>query len=129
MIVRPARAGDEPAIVEIIERCGLGAEGVDYTRWTGLLLVAERQSQVVGFMAALPGAPYAVITHIVIAPEHRKGRAKMKLMESAELILRHLNCGNWFTHIYEKDDNLRASAQHWGAHEAPSPGYLYKRVL
>ena len=129
MIVRPAMAKDAEHVLRLLDACDMRASDVDYTRWDGFVLVAERQSEIVGFIHVLPARPYSVITHIAIAPGHRKGRATAKLMESAELILRHLNCGNWFTHVYEKDDNLRASAQHWGAHEAPSPGYLYKRVL
>ena len=129
MNVRPATQADIPAIVEIVERCGLKADDVDYAQWSGIVLVAVRQSEIVGFVHALPARPYSIITHIAVLPEHRKGRASTKLMESAELFLRHLGCGNWFTHIYEKDGALRESVRHWGAYEAPVPGYLYKRVL
>ena len=129
MIVRPARQEDIPAIVEIVERCGLKADDVDYSAWSGIVLVAMRQSEIVGFVHVLPARPYSIITHIAVLPEHRKGRAVVKLMESAELLLRHSGCGNWFTHVYEKDEALRESVRHWGAYEAPVPGYLYKRVL
>ena len=102
MIVRPARPGDEPAIVEIVERCGLGVDGLDYSRWTGILLVAERQSQVVGFMAALPGAPYAVVTEMGVLPEHQKSRAAVKLWEGMELLLRSMGVRAWAAFIGEK---------------------------
>ena len=104
MIVRPARPGDEPAIVEIVERCGLGVDGLDYSRWTGILLVAERQSQVVGFMAALPGAPYAVVTERGVLPEHQKSRAAVKLWEGMELLLRSMGVRAWAAFIGEKRD-------------------------
>ena len=125
MIVRPARAGDEPAIVEIIERCGLGAEDVDYTRWTGLLLVAERQSQVVGFMAALPGAPYAVITEMGVLPEHQKGRAAVKLWEAMEVVLRSLGVTAWASYIGEKRD-LNTTMPKLGAVDQ-GPGRMWLR--
>ena len=104
MIVRPARQEDLPAIVEIIERCGLGVDGMDYSRWTGVLLVAERQGQVIGFLAALPGAPYAVLTEMGVLPEHQKGRAAVKLWEGMELLLRSLGVSTWAAFIGEKRD-------------------------
>ncbi len=45
MIVRPATKEDLPAITTILDRCELAMTGVDYTAWTGWLLVAERQGQ------------------------------------------------------------------------------------
>lgn len=102
MIVRPAKPGDEPVIVEIIERCGVGAEGLDYSRWTGILLVAERQGQVIGFISALPGAPYAVITEMAVLPEHQKSRAAVKLWESMELLLRSMGVRAWAAYVGEK---------------------------
>ena len=102
MIVRPARQEDISAIVEIVERCGLGVGGLDYTKWTGVVLVAERQAQVVGFIAAIAGAPYAVITEMGVLPEHQKGRAAVKLWEALEIILRSLGVTAWSAFIGEK---------------------------
>jgi N-acetylglutamate synthase-like GNAT family acetyltransferase len=104
MIVRPAQQKDIPAIVEIVERCGIGVEGLDYSTWTGVLLVAERGGQVVGFMAALPGSPYAVVTEMGVLPEHQKGRAAVKLWEGMELILRSMGVRAWAAFIGEKRD-------------------------
>ena len=92
MIVRPAQSKDIPAIVEIVERCGLGVEGLDYSEWSGVLLVAVRQSEVVGFINALPAKPYAVITEMGVLPEHQKGRAARMLIDGMDLLLRHLGC-------------------------------------
>ena len=102
MIVRPARQEDIPAIVEIVERCGLGVDGLDYSRWTGVLLVCERQGQVIGFIAALPGAPYAVVTELGVLPEHQKSRAAFKLWEGMELLLRSMGVSSWAAFIGEK---------------------------
>lgn len=104
MIVRPARQEDLPAIVEIVERCGLRVDGLDYSRWTGVLLVAERQGQVIGFMAALPGVPYAVITEMGVLPEHQGSRAAVKLWEGMELLLRSMGVRSWAAFIGEKRD-------------------------
>ena len=129
MIVRPAQQDDLPHILAILEQSEMRADDVDYSRWDGVLLVAVRQSEVIGFLHAMPGRPYSVITHIAVVPAHRGGRAVSKLMESVELLLRASGYGNWFTHLYEKGETLREATRHWGAYESPDPGYLYKRIL
>ena len=102
MLVRPARPADLPHVVDIVERCGLAALGLVYTEWTGVLLVAERQGQVIGFMSALPGKPYAVVTEMGVLPEHQKSRAAVKLWESMELLLRSLGCTAWTAYVGDK---------------------------
>ena len=104
MIVRPMLAKDLPRVVDIVERCGLAAEGVGYTDWSGILLVAERQGEVIGFIAALPGKPYAVITEMGVLPEHQKGRAAVKLWESMELLLRSMGVTAWAAFVGDKRD-------------------------
>ncbi len=102
MIVRPAQQQDLPAIVSVIERCGLSMEGLEYTDWSGVVLVAIRQSEVVGFISALPAKPYAVITEMGVLPEHQKGRAARMLIDGMDLLLRHLGCTAWAGYVGEK---------------------------
>ena len=109
MIVRPAQAQDLHAIVSIVERCGLGVEGLGYSEWSGVLLVAVRQSEVIGFISALPAKPYAVITEMGVLPEHQKGRSARMLIDAMELLLRHLGCTAWAGYVGDKrglDDML-----------------------
>ena len=127
MIVRPARQEDIPAIVEIVERCGLSVDGLDYTKWSGVILVAVRQGQVIGFVSALPGSPYAVITEIGVLPEHQKGRACTKLMEGMELVLRSLGVRAWSGYVGDVrglDDSMKS----WGA-ESTGSGSMWLRRL
>ena len=127
MIVTPAKPEDLPAIREIVTRCGLHVEGLDYAKWTGVLLVCTRQGQVIGFISALPGHPYAVITEIGVLPEHQKSRACSKLMEGMELILRSLGCTAWSGYVGEKrllSDTLTT----WGA-ECTGAGSMWIRRL
>jgi len=110
MIVRPARQEDIPAIIEIVERCGLRIDGLDYSKWSGVVLVAVRQDQIVGFISALPGSPYGVITEIGVLPEYQKGRACHKLMESMELLLRSLGMAAWAGYVGDirgLDDSMK----------------------
>ena len=127
MIVRPARQEDIPAIVEIVERCGLGVDGLDYTQWSGIVLVAVRQSEVVGFVSALPAKPYAVITEIGVLPEHQKGRACTELMKSVELALRLAGCHAWAGYVGDVR-GLDEAMKTWGA-ESTGSGSMWLRRL
>ena len=127
MLVRPATQADIPPIVEIVERCGLGADGLDYAQWSGLVLVAVRQSEVVGFVSALPAKPYAVITEIGVLPEHQKGRACTELMKAAELALRLAGCHAWAGYVGESR-GLESTLKSWGA-ESTGVGSMWLRRL
>ena len=102
MIVRPAQDKDLPAILNIVERCGVKVDGLNYADWSGILLVAVRQSEVIGFISALPGKPYAVITEMGVLPEHQKSRAARELWQGVELLLRSLGIPAWAAFIGEK---------------------------
>lgn len=129
VIVRPARQEDVAAIVEIVERCNIGAEDVNYGEWTGIILVAVRQSQVVGFISALPAKPYAVVTEMAVLPEYQKGRACHKLIESMELLLRHLGCTAWAGYVREKNTAMRDVLDNLEAYRSDEVGYMYHRSL
>jgi len=128
MIVRPARQEDIPAIVEIVERCGLGVDGLDYSKWTGVVLVAVRQNEIIGFVSALAGAPYAVITEIGVLPEHQKSRACAKLLESMELILRSLGVPAWAGYVGSKREDVQDMIDRWGGRRE-GDGRMYVRNL
>ncbi len=128
MIVRPARQDDIPAIVEIVERCGLGVDGLDYSAWSGVILVAVRQDEVIGFVAALPGSPYAIVTEIGVLPEHQRGRACIKLMESLELLLRSLGVKAWAGYVGSKRDDVQDMLERWGGRKE-GDGTMYIRNL
>ena len=125
MNVRPAENRDLPAVKEILDRCGLTAEGLDYSDWTGVLLVAVRQSQVIGFISALPGKPYAVVTELGVLPEFQKGPACRKLIEGLELLLRSLGCRAWAGYVGDKR-GLTDSLGKWGA-ESMGTGQMWLR--
>jgi hypothetical protein len=129
MIVRPAKPGDEAAVYAIIEACGLAMPDISYANWTGILLVAERQSEIIGFIQALPGKPYAVICEMGVLPAHQKGRAAVKLIESAELILRSMGCTTWAAWVGEKRPDVHAVVSHWGARESGAGSIYYRSLL
>lgn len=128
MIVRHATSRDVPKILKIMESCDLISNGIDYTRWDGIVLVAERQSEVVGFIACLPAKPYAIITEMGVLPAHRKGRAASKLIEALELLLRSLDCRAWMAYVGEKRTDAIEGLKHHGAIEL-GHGASYLRRL
>jgi len=127
MIVRPAREQDVPAIQAIVEACGLAADGIDYTKWTGIMLVAVRQSEVVGFLQCLPARPYAVVTEIGVLPQHQKGRACHELIKGLELILRGQGVTAWTGYVGHHR-GLEALLSHAGA-KSTGDGSMYIRSL
>ena len=127
MNVRPAQDKDLPAIVEIVERCGIKTDGLDYTDWTGVLLVAVRQSQVIGFIAALPGRPYAVVTEFGVLPEFQKTRACRELANGMDLLLRSLGCKAWAGYVGAKRE-INDMMTKWGAQHT-GDGAMYVGVF
>lgn len=111
-----------------MEACDLMLPDVSYADWTGLLLVAERQGEVVGFIHAFPGKPYAVITEMGVLPAFRKGRAATKLMESLELLFRSMGLRSWGCYVGDKRDDAKTALIHHGALET-GHGSMYWRNL
>lgn len=127
MIVRPAKAEDIASIIEIVERCGLKVDGLNYSEWSGIVLVAVRQAQVVGFVSCLPAKPYAVITELGVLPEHQHGRACTELLKSLELLLRHVGCTAWSGAVGDKR-GLDEMLTKWGA-QCTGTGSMWLRSL
>ena len=100
---------------------------MSYSDWSGVLLVAVRQGEVVGFIAALPGKPYAVVTEMGVLPEHQKGRAAVKLWESMELVLRHIGCSAWVAYVGSKRE-VNETMPKLGA-QCTGEGSMYVRSL
>ena len=128
MIVRPAKDVDLPMIQEIIRRCDLAVEGVDYTDWTGILLVAVRGGEVIGFLWAMPGKPYAMINEVGVLPEHQRGRAGTKLIESAELLLRSMGNTGWGGYVGSKRVEAHAGLPGLGAVNVGQGTIYYKSL-
>lgn len=128
MLVRPARQDDLPAIEEILRACGLAVEGVDYTEWTGWLLVAERQSQVIGMIHIIPSRPYAVIAEFAVLPAFQKSRAAHKLIEAAELLMRTTGTKVWAAFVGANRNGFHATVEAWGA-RSTGHGQAYWRTL
>lgn len=127
MTIRPATQDDVPAILTIVEKCALGLEGVDYSKWDGLTLVAQRGMEVVGFVNVLPAKPLAVITEIGVLPEHQGGRALVELMKGLELLLRSLGCKAWVGYVGEKRTRAREVLSHWENTVECNVGSMYLR--
>ena len=130
MIVRPATQADIPAIVEIVERCGLGGDGIDFSVWQNhVVLVAVRQAQVVGFVACVPAKPCSIVTEFAVLPEHQGGRAAVKLIEGLELVLRHMGMTHWAAWVREKNGVMRGIMDKLGFTRSEEVGYTYHRSL
>lgn len=127
MIVRPARNTDGDAINKIRTECGLGDDHV--YEWTGIILVAERGGEIVGFAQAIPAKPISFFALLGVLPEHRKSRAAHKLVEGIELLLRANGCTEWVAFIDADNGSWSKTVESWGAETYGYPGHLMKRGL
>ena len=114
MIVRPATSKDLPAIGDILSACGLMVDGVNYDEWTGWLLVAERQGQVIGMIHVIPAKPYAIVAELGVLPAFQGSRAAYKLIESAELMLRANGLTGWAAYVGASRNGFHATVETWG---------------
>ena len=128
MFVRPATQQDLPAVIAIVDACGLRVEGVDYTEWTGWLLVVERQGEVIGMIHVIPAKPYAIIAELGVLPVFQKSRAAVKLIEAAELLLRANALRGWAAYIGHARNGFHASVEAWGGTNLGS-GTMHWREL
>ncbi len=115
MTIRPATEADVPALQALSQP--VAVPGVDYTRWTPPVLVAEHDGQVVGYIHALVGQPYAVITELVVAPDTRFKGVGARLLEGMELVLRIMGVRAWAGFMAEDNpalDGLRRRATDTG---------------
>lgn len=106
-MIRPARPEDFPRLAELMRVCGLALEGVQYDRWGPVTLVSERRGEVVGFIQALLGAPYAVITEAAVDPRYHHQGISIRLLEHLETVLREYGVTAWVTFTGEKTDAAR----------------------
>ena len=119
MTIRPATEADVPALQALAQP--IAVPGVDYTRWTAPVLVAEHDGQVVGYVHALVGQPYAVITELAVDPDTRFKGVGARLLEGMELVLRVMGMQAWVGFMFETNpalDGLRRRATDAGAGHA-----------
>ena len=128
MIIRPATPKDLPDIGLILDACDLRVESVDYADWTGWLLVAERQGQVIGLIHVIPAKPYSIIAEYGVLPEFQKGRAAHKLIEAAELLLRTNGLPGWAAYVGDRRNGFHATITEWGGVNL-GLGSMYWRAL
>ncbi len=128
MQIRPAKTDDLPAIRDILQACDLMIEGVDYSEWSGWLLVAERQGQVIGMIHVLPAKPYSLVMEFGVLPAFQKSRAAHKLIEAAELLMRSQGQMAWGAFVGDNRNGFHATVEAWGARPT-GHGRAYWRAL
>lgn len=127
MIIRPARNTDGPAISKVMIECGLGEEPV--YEFTGIVLVAERGGEVIGFAQAIPAKPVAFFALLAVHPTFQKSRAAYKLVEGVELLLRASGCHEWSAFIDEGNASWQRTVETWGATVVGHSGQLLRKGL
>lgn len=126
MKIRPATMADLGAIQGLLIENSLVLEGVSYADFSGLVLVAEDDGEVIGFLQALLGKPVAVVTELAIARTHQGHGYGVKLIEALELLLRYHGLAAWA--CYTNRDDVMKQLDRYGA-QSTGQGMMYVKRL
>jgi N-acetylglutamate synthase-like GNAT family acetyltransferase len=113
MTIRPAVPQDLEGIQRVLSACDLDISGVDYSRWDGIILVAETDQQVVGFIHAVPTRPVSFITVLGVLPAYQKVHVGTELLKGVELLLRSLGVTVWWTFVGDSHEKALAGIDKW----------------
>lgn len=102
-MIRLALPSDWPRLREILEENALTIDGVAYDSFSPPCLVYVRDGEVVGFMQAHLGSPYAVITEGALARAHQNKGYGYRLLQHMETLLRASGVLAWVTYTGEKN--------------------------
>lgn len=117
MTIRPFHPDDGPAVAALLADHGLCLDGLDYTRWTPVTLVAVQGTTLLGLVQATAGLPYAIITELCVRRESQRKSVGARLLQHMETILRLAGCPAWVSYAGEQNEMIRSLAERWGAHE------------
>jgi N-acetylglutamate synthase-like GNAT family acetyltransferase len=125
-VIRPARSTDLTNVQDLLILSGLG-DFIPPDSFTGILLIAEHEGQVVGVIHALPGEPCAFITLMAVHPDTQKAGVAYALQNGMELALRLAGSRRWVAFI--DDEKWGEAVTRYGAKPFPNVGRLFKGEL
>ena len=126
--IRFATETDISALHQLLVDTGLAVDGLDYTHWTEPVLVAAHGEHVVGFLQAVIGCPYTILTDMAVAPEYQHQGVGRLLLARMETVLRGIGIPAWVTCIGDKRPGAQAALKQWGA-EPTGAGTAYVRFI
>lgn len=122
--VRPAVLDDLPAVHRLLDEAGLIVDGADYSNFSHVTLVAVRAGEVVGMVQALPGKPYAVLTEMAVAREHRGKGYGTRLLQHLDCMLRAYSCTAWVACVDEANTHTLELLDRYAERRGRGVGYL-----
>lgn len=127
-MIRPATIEDVPAIVKLLQECGLYNPDLKYDQWSHPTLVADYDGHVVGMTQAIIGYPYAMMTEMAVRAGHRDQRVASALIEALEGILKAAGVQAWGAVIPEVNLNSWGRMEHLGGHLHLAGRIYFKRI-
>jgi ribosomal protein S18 acetylase RimI-like enzyme len=124
--IRLATYDDLPRLKELMAMSGVEVPGIDYSEFTGLVLVAEQDEKVVGFIQMLAGLPYSNLTEMAVDPNYRGQLIGRALLQAAEETLLAAGCPAWTT--VTSKEYIADALRDWGA-EYTGQLYGFVRVI
>lgn len=128
MTIRPMREADAPLLRALLEENALTLDGVAYETFSPPVLVAEVDHEIVGFVQAHVGQPYAFITELAVARSHQRRGIGIRLLQHMETLLRYMNVRAWVTYSGEKRTDVHAQLDGYGA-RCTGAGAAFVRVM
>jgi N-acetylglutamate synthase-like GNAT family acetyltransferase len=130
LVIRHAIPEDITGLRHVLTTCGLAGDRDLCIITGGVVLVAERDGQVVGMVQCLLGLPCAYIAYLAVLPEARaNGRTAFRLITELEMILRSLGIPTWLANIATDDPTWASTVTRWGATPTPRSMTLHVKEL
>jgi ribosomal protein S18 acetylase RimI-like enzyme len=114
-MIRLALPSDWPMLRGLLQENGLAVDGLEYAAFTPPCLVMVRDGEVVAFIQALVGQPYAVVTELAVARQHQRKGYGIRLLQHMETLLRASGCSAWMAFTGEKNERVNEQLEHYGA--------------
>lgn len=115
MKIRPAVSEDVPRMRQLLEENHLLVDGIAYDLFTPPVLVCEVDEEIVGFIQAHVGSPYAVVTELAVARAHQRKGYAVKLVEHMETLLRYMGVKAWGAYTGDANQPVIDQLERYGA--------------
>lgn len=124
--IRLGEDRDVPRLSELMSKSGVEVPGITYDVFSHLVLVAEDDDKVVGFVQCLVGKPYSHLTEMSVDPDYRGQDIGKKLLAAMEETITAAGSNAWTT--CTSKDNIADALKDWGA-DYLGQGYGFVRIL
>jgi len=126
--IRLAVPEDFSAIRGLMATNALLVDGMDYATFTPPILLACDGDRIMGFVQAILGKPYSVISEVAIDRAYHNQRIGSQLLHAMECLLKGMGYTTWIGFVSGHRENVQERVEHLGA-RCLGEGRAYMKVL